>query len=317
MLKFPKIYNLRNMMRHQRPTGVVSFTGTVKLHGTNAGIRVDPDGTVTAQSRNRVLSIQDDNAGFAAWLHGHADEYRELARWCYGTRNAVTFFGEWIGPGIQKGVAVCSAPDREFVGFAIALEHPDGVVWRAWYGEGTAAVLSTHEVDFGDADSIDAFEQRAQAAADEVGRVCPHANRQHGILGPGEGVVWCNYDTGLLFKTKARGFEESTRLPRIREDRGDVDHAAATRFVSDTVTAHRLHQGLEHLRDQGLAPVPENTRQFIRWVSDDIGGEHVEELLHAGLVWRDVSKLISREAARWYLNRVGVARAVDNTETGC
>lgn len=40
----------------------LTFQGTVKLHGTNAGIVLDDQGNYYAQSRNNVLSIDKDNA---------------------------------------------------------------------------------------------------------------------------------------------------------------------------------------------------------------------------------------------------------------
>lgn len=69
-----------------------------KLDGTNAQVHVSPDGTVRAGSRNRWLTPQDDNYGFAAWVQAHAVELRELG---FGTH-----YGEWYGVGIQRGYGI-------------------------------------------------------------------------------------------------------------------------------------------------------------------------------------------------------------------
>lgn len=67
---------------------------TEKLDGTNACVVVREDGTVSAQSRSRVITPTDDNFGFAAWVSANADTLRELGPGYH--------FGEWWGQGIQR-----------------------------------------------------------------------------------------------------------------------------------------------------------------------------------------------------------------------
>lgn len=71
---------------------------TEKIDGTNAQIYVGEDGTVVAGSRNRWITPQDDNFGFAAWVQEHEDELRTLGPGRY--------FGEWWGQGIQRGYGI-------------------------------------------------------------------------------------------------------------------------------------------------------------------------------------------------------------------
>ena len=68
---------------------------TEKLDGTNAQVVVGEDGTVRAGSRNRWITPEDDNFGFARWVAEHADGLRELGPGQH--------FGEWWGLGIQRG----------------------------------------------------------------------------------------------------------------------------------------------------------------------------------------------------------------------
>ena len=84
MIKFPSIDQFRQIIRevktnhdyqgksedgspiyqHNSPYPAIEFTGTVKLHGTNASIVKYKDGRIEYQSRERVLDLQHDNAGF-------------------------------------------------------------------------------------------------------------------------------------------------------------------------------------------------------------------------------------------------------------
>lgn len=93
-------------------TGVI----TEKLDGTNAQVIIRPtDGTldptaraawddpagstqlydIFAASRNRIITPEDDNYGFAKWVYTHATELVSLGEGRH--------FGEWWGPGIQRG----------------------------------------------------------------------------------------------------------------------------------------------------------------------------------------------------------------------
>lgn len=68
---------------------------TEKLDGTNAQVVVGEDGTVRAGSRNRWITPEDDNYGFAGWVKRNEDELRNLG--------VGQHFGEWWGNGIQRG----------------------------------------------------------------------------------------------------------------------------------------------------------------------------------------------------------------------
>ncbi|MEU1881933.1 RNA ligase family protein [Streptosporangium sp. NPDC020072] len=67
-----------------------------KIDGTNGCVVVDHDGAVLAQSRNRFVTPEDDNFGFARWVYQNAES---LA----GTLGPGHHYGEWWGVGIQRG----------------------------------------------------------------------------------------------------------------------------------------------------------------------------------------------------------------------
>ena len=69
---------------------------TEKIDGTNAAVGVDENGRVWAQSRNNVISIFKDNAGFAQWVYQNKDVLRDAL-------GPGIHFGEWWGAGIQRG----------------------------------------------------------------------------------------------------------------------------------------------------------------------------------------------------------------------
>ena len=110
---------------------VVEYKAKVKLHGTNAAVRIDSEGNVTAQSRTNIITPENDNAGFARWVKSQEAEWRKCAAVPSLSDEDpannpshylnMVFFGEWIGPGIQKGVAVSEIPKKSFAIFAMKI----------------------------------------------------------------------------------------------------------------------------------------------------------------------------------------------------
>jgi hypothetical protein len=68
---------------------------TEKLDGTNAQLFITDDGLLFPGSRNRWITPEADNFGFARWAMQHAEE---LVR----TLGPGQHFGEWWGQGIQR-----------------------------------------------------------------------------------------------------------------------------------------------------------------------------------------------------------------------
>jgi hypothetical protein len=68
---------------------------TEKLDGTNAQVWNSDDGqTIAAGSRNRWITPEADNFGFAKWVADHAEELKLLGPGHH--------YGEWWGAGIQR-----------------------------------------------------------------------------------------------------------------------------------------------------------------------------------------------------------------------
>jgi hypothetical protein len=68
---------------------------TEKIDGTNAQVYITPEGEILAGSRNRWITPEDDNFGFALWVRDNKEELLQLGPGQH--------FGEWWGKGIQRG----------------------------------------------------------------------------------------------------------------------------------------------------------------------------------------------------------------------
>jgi hypothetical protein len=68
---------------------------TEKIDGTNAGIWISEDTYfMSACSRKRWITPEDDNYGFAKWVRENGEELRQLGPGLH--------WGEWWGAGIQR-----------------------------------------------------------------------------------------------------------------------------------------------------------------------------------------------------------------------
>lgn len=67
---------------------------TEKIDGTNAQIFIGENGEFLTGSRNRWITPENDNMGFARWALEHKEELLQLG--------SGRHFGEWWGSGIQR-----------------------------------------------------------------------------------------------------------------------------------------------------------------------------------------------------------------------
>ena len=333
-ISFPSINQFRHVVQHVRrkasfvgldtagepiynlaakaPT--LTFIGTVKLHGTNAAIVFTPEG-IQYQSRERVLTWEQDNAGF--YDHMSKDEeavndlYLIIADVFNLPKNRVTtvaVYGEWCGGNIQKGVAITGLP-KMFVIFAIKVNGE-------WVHMDTTKLvnkdLSIYSIEqFDDYVITIDFEQpeRSQnilaSMTERVEASCP-VGSYFGQEGIGEGIVWrCidNPSSDLWFKVK--GEKHSTSKVKTLAT-VDVEAVENTReFVAKTVTEARLEQGLQNLLNEQRKPFDMTSiGDFIRWVHGDIVKEESDTAAASGIEFKKVGGLIAQAAKRWYVERL-------------
>lgn len=68
---------------------------TEKIDGTNAAVIITADGEIGAQSRNKLITPDEDNYGFAKWVQQNKEQLLTMGEGHH--------YGEWWGLGIQRG----------------------------------------------------------------------------------------------------------------------------------------------------------------------------------------------------------------------
>ena len=295
-----------------RPT--VKFKGTVKLHGTNGGVRVSGT-SVVAQGRNRELTIQQDSFGFAHFVAGREAEFRMLdAIATKSLTGDVTFYGEWCGQGIQKKVAVASLP-KMFVIFAVydhgadawldihalkptadELAHLNAQnIWLI-----TQAPVFEVEIDFND--PVPAAELISQYTL-QVEDCCPFS-KVHGVEGMGEGLVWMSYDypVRLYFKSKGEKHKKGGPKEHVAVDPEKVK--AISELVDLILPEWRLEQGFDYLRTNNIALANTSTGEYLKWVAQDILKEEADRIAANPFPWKEIQGQVMTRAKAYFFDHL-------------
>jgi hypothetical protein len=297
-----------------RPT--IKFRGTCKLHGTNAGVAVNGT-SVTAQGRNRELTITSDNYGFAHFVSGRTDDFRMLASIATGSiTDVVTIYGEWCGQGIQKKVAIASLP-KMLVVFAVFNHTTDE--WVDIHSVSPAGdelnhlnatniylitQAKTYEVDIDFNDPNPAAELISQYTL-QVEDVCPFSGML-GVEGMGEGIVWISegYKERLTFKSKGEKHKKGGEKTQVAVDPEKV--ASISALVDLLLPEWRLEQGFSYMRENNIPFANTSTGEYLKWIAKDVLKEESDRIAANPFPWKELQGTIMVRAREYFLNELNV-----------
>lgn len=323
MKKFTEIEQFRHVVKsikylnegnHILPT--LPFIGTVKLHGTNAGLR-RINGKIQPQSRTSIIDSSNDNAGFAKWIETLPTEMlNQLFDWtaeaCGISPEAnLTIFGEWIGPGIQKGCGIHQLDQKHWVLFNAFSEEvgyfdlpkhvacPDHNIYNIAIGGVYRIVIDFNHPE----DALDHLNNLTLQIENE----CPYA-KAFGISGLGEGIVWkCALDTNntnLWFKTKGEKHSGKSHGKKKIATITPEKLESIERVLDEILPSWRLEQGISQLKEKGLDIDMKNIGPYLAWIGQDIKKEESDILEANDLEWKDVVKFVTQRAKAHFMNEV-------------
>jgi RNA ligase len=342
---FPKIsqfsnvvHNVRQRFKQELVLPIVKYTGRIKLHGTNSSIVFLPDGEFYCQSRSRIITPDDDNAGFASYVHRNIDRIKSALEipesipqsGGYADDNSFTVYGEWCGGNIQSGVAISQLP-KMFVVFGVRSVRDDSVFWCSpvvadnpdlnLFGINSFPTYEL-EVDF---NSPHLAQARLVELTELVEARCP-VGAYFGIEGTGEGLVF-DCDRSAVepefwsFKSKGEAHSKSkvktvgvVDLEKIEQIEELVNYLLYHDRLEDRPT-----QAIRVLKESGLAMVSmKDVKAFIDWIAADIIAENSLEIEQSGLKKNDVIAACVRRAKidyQAYLKDLGIV-IVEKSDLG-
>ena len=297
---------------------IQKFTGTVKLHGTNAGVTLSKDGEMYAQSRSNIITVEKDNAGFAFFVESKKDvfKYKFFNQLDFKGYDYITIFGEWCGGNIQKGVAI-NGLSKRFVVFDIKYSYETDEQGNNTYtsNELIETIKSPEdnifniydfpvyevEVDFNNPAEV---QNKIIELTLQVEDECP-VGKHFGSIGVGEGIVFSYIDEdGSKSRFKSKGEKHSNSKVKVLASVDTDKLNSVKEFVEYAVTENRLNQGLEKVF--GINGRLDITKmgEFINWVKGDVIKEELDTLTDNKLEPKDIISATSVKAKTWLLEKI-------------
>lgn len=315
-----------------------TYRRTIKLHGSNSSIVFPLNGTneIYAQSRNRIITPENDNAGFARWVEDNSNSIQDCfyehmpdqhEDWTLVSH--IVVYGEWCGQGIQKGTALNQLP-KMFVVFGVRVIYNSDVEdtrnrWSyiecqeediltntykyAPFSEHSIGMYNINEFNTTDIVEID-FSNPVETQrilledVEKVGACCPLALAL-GATGTGEGYVYepLNGVYHNSFKVKSKSHSVSKTEHMSEENLKQME--SCSELADKFLTLRRYYQGLDYLVEMDIDPYStNNVGHFIKWVVGDIKKEHSEMVAELGFKQSIVNMYAAKHAKEWFFNNI-------------
>lgn len=316
VIKFGSIGQFRNFIKTMQYLGwrKINLIGTVKIHGTNSSVGLDlKDNSLFYQSRNRVLSLDDDNYDFAKYIEDNKSEFLKIFDEIKNKINtekydSIIIYGELAGKGIQNKVAV-SQIDRFFAPFSVVGVNKDTV-------DQLDVKLSVNESirfypveTFGvynvqlDLDNVHLAQQEVKDLTINVENECP-VGKYFGVSGTGEGIVFTDETKQYSFKSK--GEKHSVSKVKVIAN-VDIEKINKIKdFVDYSVTENRLNQGIEYLKEMNKELDISSIGDFLRWLANDVLKEEQDVITENGLdnELKAIMKSVSSKGRKWFMDKI-------------
>lgn len=131
--KAKEIIEINNLQSFVGTTNKEEFYITPKYHGTNTAVGLNIEtGEMWIQSREKAYEIDDEENKVSGFRHFVAERkqllkdflykvYEDERGWFPGNIKEVVVYGEWVGPKIQKNVALNELEEKHWLMFAYRL----------------------------------------------------------------------------------------------------------------------------------------------------------------------------------------------------
>mgnify|MGYP000232202705 CR=1 FL=1 len=353
MIKYPSIEQFRTVLKnindrsayigkdedgnpmfdYLRPKPTVTFTASEKIHGTNASVCYSiPDG-IWAQSRENIITVEKDNAGFAFFVEQNKGTLINLIEVLSEThdidlsKNIISLYGEWAGGNIQKNSAL-SGCEKQFIIFqafkvsplepsedekAVWFEtceviRPGNSIYVNWIDSTENRIFNimnfnqySFTFDFNSPEKT--LNEIINLVQDVIEPASPLGKKFGQDENVGEGVV-CTYlsDDGALIQFKVKGEKHSnskvkTTAPVDLEKLGKVD-----KCVEEITHNWRFEQGLVTIFGSDYEKNINRNKMgdYLKWVASDTLKEESDIIVKYGFEPKDVMGKVQDKAKKYF-----------------
>jgi len=298
LVRFPKVPNLYNVSPGDGIWAAKEVAVQEKLHGTQGRILVTADDILCGTRRVVMSPKPGGNKGF----DGQYDKQMEIGEKVrfgidpdFLSGHSVQLFGEYVGPGVQKGIYY--GDEKDFYVFDIVV-IPVGTKEVIWLPvkevESTCDMLEIKCVPtlYVGSPDIDMF--NTQYEAQSVVAECDEDNIVEGVVIKSTPVEFDRYGYIMYAKHKNSKWSEKA-MTKKQKTRKVYDNS-----VAQFVTKARLIHAIERLREDGNFAGEMCDMQYLpKMVIDDIIEEESIDVPDKDTM-RNINKTATRVIARMY-----------------
>lgn len=343
--KFPRIEQFRHQLKalkdfiyfdgliddeptfdYNRTLPTVTINCTEKIHGTYAGV-VYANNQLYAQSRNKVLAIGDDNAGFALFVEQHKTLLTNICTvlkqvYNLSDSDVILLSGEWAGGSIQKNSAL-SGVDKKFLIFPqFRVIHADesvstlpiselnlssdSIYSLANFPEATFVTTIDFESELSINDFLALMESRI-AAIEESSPVGRWFNQSNNI---GEGFV-CTFDAinsagqskQFIFKCKGEKHSQSNVI-KSQPAKSTEELTALKEFVDSICHSWRFEQGVVETCGTVDSADIKHMGAYLKFVTTDTLKEENDLIIASGFEVKQIMSKVNDRAKKYFLELI-------------
>lgn len=311
---------------YTRTLPTIAVNCTEKIHGTYAGV-VYADNQLYAQSRNKVITIGDDNAGFALFVEQHKTLLTNICtvlKQVYNSSDTdiILLSGEWAGGNIQKNSAL-SGVDKKFLIFpqfrvihadeSISTYSTDSLHLSSEYiyvlanfPEATFATTIDFESELSINSFLELIESRI-AAIEESSPVGRYFNQPNNI---GEGFV-CTFDAfnsagkskQFIFKCKGEAHSKSNVI-KSQSAKSTEELTALNKFVDSICHSWRFEQGVVESCGTVDSADMKHMGSYLKFVTTDTLKEENDLIIASGFEVKQIMSKVNDRAKKYFLELI-------------
>lgn len=308
---------------HNKEKPTLRFKGTVKLHGTNAGICFNNEDGMWAQSRENIITPESDNAGFAFFVESNREIFESMFAHVAEhhnidlNTNTISIFFEWAGSGIQKNVGISEIKKTAFIIGIKVTPHVENDEERKikpayWIDSSNIRAVEkriynildfkTYEIDIDFNKPNESINKIIELTL-EVENNCP-VSKEFGVDGIGEGIVFSTEFNGNVIRFKSKGEKHAGKSKVKTLKSVDNEKISALIELANKVTPEwRLDQMLTNtfnLINGGELDI-KRLGDYIKNVTSDVVKEDIDIIAESGFEFKDIVKYVSEIAKKYFL----------------
>jgi hypothetical protein len=317
-MKLKSIKKIENRMSYDISVDETNnfFANGILVHNSNAGVANTKEDGLWVQSRSNIITVENDNAGFARYVEDNKQAFEELLEHVryvntgINPNDAVYIFGEWAGGNIQKGVAISQIEKSLFI-FDVKVVPEDGT--EPYHLDSSYLRDTDHriyniedficyeiDIDFNRPDLVQNELSEITIAIEDL---CPVA-KHFGFEGIGEGVVWCATVNGHDYRFKVKGELHAGKSKVKTLKPVDVEKMNLIHKIAHQVTPiWRLNQFFNLVTKNGDDIDRKYIGDFIRSVIKDVRDEDFDIIEESGVNEKELNPKISKIAKDYFFEQ--------------